>query len=239
MPFIKSFWEEIYFCARQTFLQLKRLKHSKIKFEIVIETKKQRTFRRILFSSESGSTVAFSDSFKWFLQEFINSPLYPVMIISYEMFLRSVEEVRNTKFGLVICDEAHRLKNTAIKTATVSSANFIRFSVFFLWFRYLKYNVSAYDTRTLELKTRGIAVCFYFRWFLGSRQSGGFFLQERRCRLAAIFFLSSHYQFLSHILISPWRNYPLYFPNSILINCRKWCRLYTLASPFSTLPCAR
>lgn len=54
------------------------------------------------------------------------------MIISYEMFLRSVEEVRNIKFGLVICDEAHRLKNTAIKTATVSSANFIHFSVFFL-----------------------------------------------------------------------------------------------------------
>lgn len=74
------------------------------------------------------------------------------MIISYEMFLRSVEEVRNIKFGLVICDEAHRLKNTAIKTATVSSANFIRFSVFFLWFHCLKYNVSAYDTRTLELR---------------------------------------------------------------------------------------
>lgn len=53
-------------------------------------------------------------------QGFINSPLYPVMIISYEMFLRSVEEVRNIKFGLVVCDEAHRLKNTNIKTATVS-----------------------------------------------------------------------------------------------------------------------
>ena len=54
------------------------------------------------------------------VQGFIDSPLYPVMIISYEMFLRSVEEVRNIKFGLVICDEAHRLKNTNIKTATVS-----------------------------------------------------------------------------------------------------------------------
>lgn len=51
----------------------------------------------------------------------MNSPLYPVMIISYEMFLRSVEEVRNIKFGLVICDEAHRLKNTSIKTATMIS----------------------------------------------------------------------------------------------------------------------
>ncbi|XP_027053891.1 DNA repair and recombination protein RAD54B-like [Pocillopora damicornis] len=55
------------------------------------------------------------------VKEFINSPIYPVMIISYEMFLRSVEEVRNIKFGLVICDEAHRLKNTSIKTATMIS----------------------------------------------------------------------------------------------------------------------
>ena len=44
------------------------------------------------------------------------------MIISYEMFLRSVEEIRSIKFGLVICDEAHRLKNTTIKTATVTAS---------------------------------------------------------------------------------------------------------------------
>ncbi|XP_073258771.1 DNA repair and recombination protein RAD54B-like [Porites lutea] len=55
------------------------------------------------------------------VKEFINSPIYPVMIISYEMFLRSVEEIRSIKFGLVICDEAHRLKNTTIKTATMIS----------------------------------------------------------------------------------------------------------------------
>ncbi|XP_074637415.1 DNA repair and recombination protein RAD54B-like isoform X3 [Acropora palmata] len=52
---------------------------------------------------------------------FVDSPLYPVMIISYEMFLRSVEEIRSINFGLVICDEAHRLKNTNIKTATMIS----------------------------------------------------------------------------------------------------------------------
>ena len=44
------------------------------------------------------------------------------MIISYEMFLRSVDEIRSIKFGLVICDEAHRLKNTTIKTATVRAS---------------------------------------------------------------------------------------------------------------------
>ena len=65
-----------------------------------------------------------TDLFQCLFQEFMNSPLYPVMIISYEMFLRSVEEVRNIKFGLVICDEAHRLKNTTIKTAMVSFVPF-------------------------------------------------------------------------------------------------------------------
>ena len=49
------------------------------------------------------------------------------MIISYEMFLRSVEEIRSIKFGLVICDEAHRLKNTTIKTATVRASWFFFF----------------------------------------------------------------------------------------------------------------
>ena len=44
------------------------------------------------------------------------------MIVSYEMFLRSVDEIRSIKFGLVICDEAHRLKNTTIKTATVRAS---------------------------------------------------------------------------------------------------------------------
>ena len=34
------------------------------------------------------------------------------------MFLRCIEDIRKVKFDLVICDEAHRLKNSAIKTAT-------------------------------------------------------------------------------------------------------------------------
>ena len=67
------------------------------------------------------------------LKEFINSPIYPVMIISYEMFLRSVEEVRNIKFGLVICDEAHRLKNTSIKTATVGYVPLLYFGPNLFW----------------------------------------------------------------------------------------------------------
>lgn len=40
------------------------------------------------------------------------------MVISYEMFLRCIEDVRKAKFNLVICDEAHRLKNARIKTGT-------------------------------------------------------------------------------------------------------------------------
>ena len=55
------------------------------------------------------------------LQEFANSPIYPVIIISYEMFVRSVEDIRKISFDLIVCDEGHRLKNTNIKTTSVSA----------------------------------------------------------------------------------------------------------------------
>lgn len=32
------------------------------------------------------------------------------------MLLRSLDQIKNVKFGLLICDEGHRLKNSAIKT---------------------------------------------------------------------------------------------------------------------------
>ncbi|XP_042639565.1 DNA repair and recombination protein RAD54B [Orycteropus afer afer] len=52
------------------------------------------------------------------IEEFIKSPLYSVLIISYEMLLRSLDQIKNIKFDLLICDEGHRLKNSAIKTTT-------------------------------------------------------------------------------------------------------------------------
>ncbi|XP_046840079.1 DNA repair and recombination protein RAD54B-like [Xenia sp. Carnegie-2017] len=58
------------------------------------------------------------------VEEFLRSPVFPVMVISYEMFVRYVEDMRKIKFDLVVCDEAHRLKNTAIKTTMhISSLN--------------------------------------------------------------------------------------------------------------------
>lgn len=44
------------------------------------------------------------------------------MVISYEMLLRSVEKLKKLEFGLVICDEGHRLKNSNIKTAGALTA---------------------------------------------------------------------------------------------------------------------
>ncbi|XP_049709971.1 DNA repair and recombination protein RAD54B isoform X1 [Elephas maximus indicus] len=52
------------------------------------------------------------------VEEFIRSPLYSVLIISYEMLLRSLDQIKNIRFDLLICDEGHRLKNSAIKTTT-------------------------------------------------------------------------------------------------------------------------
>ncbi|XP_029426677.1 DNA repair and recombination protein RAD54B isoform X2 [Nannospalax galili] len=52
------------------------------------------------------------------VEEFIKSTFYSVLIISYEMLLRSLDQIRTIKFDLLICDEGHRLKNSAIKTTT-------------------------------------------------------------------------------------------------------------------------
>ncbi|NWH64590.1 RA54B protein, partial [Geococcyx californianus] len=52
------------------------------------------------------------------VEEFISSPLYSVLIISYEMLLRSLDQIQAIEFNLLICDEGHRLKNSSIKTTT-------------------------------------------------------------------------------------------------------------------------
>ncbi|XP_053571180.1 DNA repair and recombination protein RAD54B [Bombina bombina] len=52
------------------------------------------------------------------VDEFLNSPLYSVLIISYEMLLRSFEQIQSMDFDLIICDEGHRLKNSSIKTTS-------------------------------------------------------------------------------------------------------------------------
>lgn len=53
-------------------------------------------------------------------QDYVSSNRYPVMMISYEMFVRSYDVLSNLNFDLIVCDEGHRLKNTNIKTTTVS-----------------------------------------------------------------------------------------------------------------------
>nr|XP_019965375.1 PREDICTED: DNA repair and recombination protein RAD54B-like isoform X1 [Paralichthys olivaceus] len=56
------------------------------------------------------------------IEQFVLSPLHSVLVISYEMLLRSQEQVQKVDFGLVICDEGHRLKNSTIKTSSALSS---------------------------------------------------------------------------------------------------------------------
>ncbi|XP_041962952.1 DNA repair and recombination protein RAD54B isoform X1 [Alosa sapidissima] len=52
------------------------------------------------------------------VEEYVSSPVCPVMVVSYEMVLRSLSSLQKLDFGLLICDEGHRLKNTSIKTTS-------------------------------------------------------------------------------------------------------------------------
>ncbi|XP_074509839.1 DNA repair and recombination protein RAD54B [Sebastes fasciatus] len=56
------------------------------------------------------------------IEQFVLSPLHSVLVISYEMLLRSLEQVQKVEFGVVICDEGHRLKNSSIKTSSAISS---------------------------------------------------------------------------------------------------------------------
>ncbi|XP_033959408.1 DNA repair and recombination protein RAD54B [Pseudochaenichthys georgianus] len=56
------------------------------------------------------------------IEKFVLSPLHSVLVISYEMLLRCLDQVQKVEFGLVICDEGHRLKNSSIKTSSAISS---------------------------------------------------------------------------------------------------------------------
>lgn len=99
-----------------------------------------------LFSYQSLVLLIFVDVQDHRVEHFLASPLHSVLVISYEMLLRCLEQViltlfcltcytfltlslyffffqvQKVEFGLIICDEGHRLKNSAIKTSSALSS---------------------------------------------------------------------------------------------------------------------
>jgi DNA repair and recombination protein RAD54B len=54
-------------------------------------------------------------------KKFAQSPHIPILLVSYEMFVNQFKELQAIKFDVIVCDEAHRLKNQGIKAATLLS----------------------------------------------------------------------------------------------------------------------
>ncbi|ORZ13350.1 SNF2 family N-terminal domain-domain-containing protein [Lobosporangium transversale] len=53
------------------------------------------------------------------MTDFTLGKIYPVMIIGYEKLRTVQDELVNTNFDIIVCDEGHRLKTSNIKTAQV------------------------------------------------------------------------------------------------------------------------
>ena len=42
----------------------------------------------------------------------------PILILSYEMLVRTLDDIQKVSWDLLVCDEAHRMKNSSIKTSS-------------------------------------------------------------------------------------------------------------------------
>ena len=52
------------------------------------------------------------------------------MVLSYEMFLQHYKKIEEIPFDLMVCDEAHRLKNSENKIYSAVSTLPVKFRIF-------------------------------------------------------------------------------------------------------------
>ena len=92
-------------------------------------------FHTFFFQNLHLFVLILSKIFLFYIQDYASVANVPVMIISYEMFVRNVEEIKKIKFDLLVCDEGHRLKNVNVKTTMVCNLNKFKYqSIVILFF---------------------------------------------------------------------------------------------------------
>ena len=87
---------------------------------------------------------------------------YPVLIISYEMFVRAYEVVKRITFDLIVCDEGHRLKNTAIKTTSVRTFSFCVLQLALYIMCQAVYTIYTEDVSVCVLYTQKMCLSVYY-----------------------------------------------------------------------------
>lgn len=79
------------------------------------------------YPHHAGHTNTQAEEQKDKVHQFVSSPVFPVLIVGYEMIRKHMDALKKLNGPLVVCDEGHRLKNSS-GNKTIKALNSFRTS---------------------------------------------------------------------------------------------------------------